>query len=204
MGKKFMRKMFALVMTLALVMTSGLFVFADSPTVGKVSKVTSSASYTKKELKISWKAVDGATEYKVYVNGKYKTTVKGTSYTLKNMKAGKNYDIQIAAVKNGKEGEKSKPVNKTRSKRWFKPTKNVKASGGKGRTTLTWSKVSGATGYQILEYKNGAWTVVKSVTGSKTRAVINNLKKGSHKYRVRAIKGNYLGILCATKTVKVK
>lgn len=204
MGKKFMHKLFAVAMTLALIMTSGAFAFANSPTVGTVAKVNSEAQFSKKTMKVSWKAVKGAEKYKVYLNGKLKKTVTGTSCTLKGLKDGSKYKIQVAAVKSNKAGKKSKVYTKTRTMRWFKVAKKVKAKAGKGKATLTWKKVKGATGYQVCEYKNGTWMVVKSVGKSKTKAVVKNLGKGTHKFRVRPIKGDYLGILCGTKSVKVK
>ena len=54
-----------------------------------------------KKATISWKKVDNATKYKVYIkkNGKYSTvsTTKTTSTALKNIKKGKSYEIMIRA-----------------------------------------------------------------------------------------------------------
>lgn len=204
MGKKLARKLFAVVMTLALVLTSGLFVFADSPTVGKTSSVSSAGSYSKKSFAVTWKAVKGAESYNVYVNGKkVKSGVTGTSYTVTGLKANGTYNIQITAVKGGKEGKKSELVNKTLNKRWMKTAKIKKAKSGKKKVTLTWKKVSGATGYQVLQKKNGKWVVIKTL-GKKTKVTIKKLKKGKYQFRVRPIKGNWLGIRSAAKTGKAK
>lgn len=205
MRRRVMRKLFALVMTLALVMTSGLFVFAaSSPTVGKVGTVSSVGNYSKKSYAVTWKAVSGADSYNVYVNGKLvKSGVTGTSYTVTGLKSNKNYSIQVSAVKNGKEGKKSDAVNKTLSKRWMKTTKIKKITSGKKKVTIKWKSVSGATGYQILQKKNGKWVVVKTV-GKKTSTPIKKLKKGKYQFKVRPIKGNWLGIRSATKTGKAK
>ena len=63
----------------------------------KISKLKTS----KKAVTISWKKVDNATKYKVYIkkNGKYSTltTTKSTSTALKNIKEGKSYEIMIRA-----------------------------------------------------------------------------------------------------------
>ena len=206
MDNKLGRKLFAVVMSLALIMTSGLMVFADSasPTVGKVSGIDTTGNYSKKTMAVTWTAVDGATSYNIYLNGTKVGTATGTSYTITGLKAGQNYTIAVAAVKNGKEGEKSTVAKKTLSERWFKNTKIKKAKGGKKKATITWSKTKGATGYQILEKKNGKWVVVKTVGKNKTSATIKKLSKGKHQFRVRAIKGDYIGIWSATKTAKVK
>lgn len=209
MGKNFMRKLLTVAMTLALVMTSCVFAFAadpaDSPTVGKVSTIKTTANYSKKTLRIAWAKVEGAEKYKVYVNGKLVKTTTSNIFTLENMRADKNYKIQIAAVKGDKVGEKSDLVNKSANMRWYKRTTNTKAKGLTGKASISWSKVSGATGYQILQYKGGKWKVVKTVkSGSTTSALIHKLSKGSHKFKVRAMKGNYRGILTATYTAKVK
>ena len=83
MGKKVMRKMVAVVLALAMVLTSGIGVFAaGSPTVGKVTHVSSEGTQNGKSLKIVWKAKGNADKYIVKVGNKT-YTVKGTSYTAK-------------------------------------------------------------------------------------------------------------------------
>ena len=120
MGKKVMRKLFAVVMSLALVMTSGLCVFAaSSPTVGSVSGLDSKGHYSQKTMDVTWNAADNAAKYNVYLNGKKVATVTGTKVTLTGMKDGSNYDIAVEGVSSdGKVGPRSAIVNKTWSKRW--------------------------------------------------------------------------------------
>lgn len=91
------------------------------------------------------------------------------------------------------------------------PTLKVKASGG-GRVTLTWTKVSKATGYEIYysTKKNGKYTKLKTVSkSSKRKYVDKGLARGEkYYYTIRAYRtangvktySNYNTI----KSVKVK
>jgi len=58
------------------------------------------------KAKISWKAVPGATKYKVYkyTGSKFKAikTTTGTSYTVKNLVKGNKYSYIVSAYVNGK------------------------------------------------------------------------------------------------------
>ena len=63
------------------------------------------AAAGKKKVKVTWAKVSGAQNYQVYraakTNGTFKkiATVKGTSYTNKNLKAKKTYYYKVRAVK---------------------------------------------------------------------------------------------------------
>lgn len=212
-----MKKMVAMLVAVTMVLTSGLFVFAsDSPSGGKTpAKPTSPTqaklnttvgTYSKKTMKVTWSKVKGASYYVIYVNGKVKVKkATGTSYTLKGMKANGKYTISVQAVNAAGKGKKSVIKSKTLSKRWFQKITFKKAKKGKkkGTAVLTWKKVKGATGYQIL-YKsgNGAWKT--KFIGKKTKYTLKGLKKGTCKFRIRAVKSGYLGLISGTKTCKVK
>jgi hypothetical protein len=203
MGNKYARRFFAVVMALVVVMTSGIFVFAaDSPTIGKINNVTSYGHESEGTMDVYFDPVQGAAKYRIYVNGKLVTETTSTTALLTGLKIGEFLDIFVAAVDaNGKESEK---VETPTSKRWFKRTKIKKAKGGKKKVTVTWKKVSGATGYVIqIKKKGGEWKTVKTV-GKTTKATIKKLKKGKYYARVRALNGEYLGIYSAAKYFKVK
>jgi len=211
MGNSIMKKLIAFSIALALVMTSGIGVFAaESPKAGKVSNVTSVASTTK--VKVTWKKASNAKTYNIYVNGKLKKSgVTGTSYTVTGLKSGSSYTIQVAGVNaGGKVGTKSSATTYTKgnaesalAKRWLKATKIKKAKAGKKKATVTWKAVKGAKKYQILQYKSGKWQVVKTV-GKTTKATIKGLKKGKkYKFKVRALNSKgFVGIWSGTKTTK--
>ena len=220
MGNKFMRKMVAVFVAMAMILTSGIGVFAaGSPTEGKtpstttkpgqVTGVTSYGHYSKKTMNVSYKAVKGADYYNIYLNGKLwkkgGEKVKGTSTTLKGLKAKAKYKITVEAVKEGKNGAKSKVVKKTLTMRWFKNTKIKNVKKGKKKATVTWKKVKGATGYQITYSKDGKkWKTKNIKGGSKTKATLKKLTKGTWKIKVRPIKDSYMGILSGKKSVKIK
>ena len=197
MGNKLMRRMVTLLVAAAMIMTSGMFAFAasGSPTTGKVTKVSSVGARSGKTLTISWKVDNKATKYKVKVGKKVYTTTK-TSLKV-NTKAGQSYKITVTPVYGSKNGKA-----KSATSRWMKTTTVTKATPAKKAVKLTWKKVAGATRYQILQYKNGKWTVVASVKG--TSKTIKVAKKGSYKFRVRPVKGTYYGVESAVKTGKAK
>lgn len=67
----------------------------------------------------------------------------------------------------------------------------VSATAGNAKVYLSWSSVTGATGYDIQHYANGAWTVMAesayTLNSTKTRATITGLTNGvQHFYRVRS------------------
>lgn len=208
MGKKILKKMVVFAVAAALVISSGAGVFAASSSeVGAVKSVNSDIQYTKKTVTVTWTKVANASAYNVYKNGKFVAKVTGTSYTLKGFKDGQTFTLAIAPIaKDGKTvGKRTVVKGKTLTMRWMKNIKIKKAKKGKKKATITWKKVKGATGYQILYSKDGKTWKTKFVKGGKkTKATIKKLSKGKWYFKVRAVKGNYLGGYSKTKTAKVK
>lgn len=163
-------------------------------------------------VKLTWGKAAGADKYKVYratsAKGTYKL-VKTTSalYTTdKKLTTGKNYYYKVRAL-GGKNFyssysavAKAKPV----------PAKvTLKAKAGKRSATLSWTKVSGASGYKVYRAtkKNGSYKRICTTT--KTKFVNKSLKKGkTYYYKVRAyktVKGTKIcGAYSAVKTVRAK
>lgn len=208
MGKKFARKMMIFVIAAAMVLSSGIGVFAASSSeVGAVSNLNSTEKYSNKSVVIQWGAVSDASAYVIYKNGREVARVSGTSYTLTGLKDGEQYTLSIAAVaKDGKTvGQQVTIQNNTLTKRWMKPIKVKKAKKGKKKATFKWKKVKGATGYQIRYSKDGkTWKTKYVKGGKKTKTTIKKLSKGKWYYRIRAVKNGYLGVQSGTKTVNVK
>lgn len=196
MGNKLMHKLIAVFVAAAMILTCSIGVFAaGSPTTGKVSNVDSVGKNSCKSLTITWKADKAADKYIVKVGSK-EYTATGTSLTV-SVKAGSKFAVSVTPVYGNKNGE-----TVSGQKRWMKTTKITKAKSGKKSVKLTWKKVKGATKYQVLMYKNGAWKVVK--TTKKLSATIKTGKKGSFKFKVKPIKGSYYGVRSAAKTGKAK
>ena len=196
MGKKVMRKMVAFVLALAMVLTSGIGVFAaGSPTVGKVTKVNTTGDSNEKSMKITWTKKGNADKYIVKV-GKKSYTVKGTSLTVKT-KPNSRYNISVTPVYGKKTGKAVYAA-----KRWAKTTKITKAKAGKKKVTLTWKKVKGATSYKVLMYKKGSFKTVKTVKG--TKATIKVSKKGKYSFKVVPVKKGYVGVRSKAKVGRAK
>ena len=177
-----------------------------------------SAAYNK--VKISWKAVSGATGYEVYqYNAKTKkyskiAAVKGTSYTKSGLTTGTNYTFKVRAytTKSGKTAYSgySKAVS---GKPILSKVTGVKANNHAKKTVkVTWKKTSGASGYKVYRAakKKGKYKLIKTISKNKTVKYTNKkLKKGKkYYYKVRAYKkagkktvyGSYSSIV----SVKVK
>ena len=221
MGQSKMRRLMvilmALVMTMAMVIPS--FAATNSPSEGgtakaaTITKVTTDAQYASKAIKVNFTGKNATKGYKIsyrIAGGQWKTvkTTNKSSYTIKNLKQGKLYQVKVAGInKDGKTGKYStiryRYLAKTTPKVTSTKTKTMK---------VTWSKVSGATGYRIIYSKNSNMSNAKTYTvksGSKTSATISGLTKGKTYYvRIRPLKkysgATYVGMRSAKKTVKVK
>lgn len=188
----------------------------------KVSSVkTASVSYS--SLKVSWSKVSGATGYQVY-----RSTSKSSGYSkLKTTTAfyltdtsrtcGKTYYYKVRAYKTFAHGDKKltsygdwsavasgKPVPAVPG--------SVKAKAGTKKATVSWKKVSGASGYQVYRStkKSSGFKNVKTITKGSTVKFVNKSlkKKKTYYYKVRAYrtvgKTKVYGSFSAVKSVKTK
>ncbi len=135
-------------------------------TIGTATKAVKPAKLTTTQttsaIKLTWSKSAGATGYRVYyrtsTKNSWSTLVKamsGTSYTVKNLPSGKAYQFAVKPYISSSAGvvwsdyravfAATLPANPV--------TKVVSPS--KGRLTVSWSAVSGATGYQVY-YKVGS------------------------------------------------
>lgn len=170
-------------------------VTVKTPAVPQTVKAVS-ATYNK--VKISWKIVSGATGYEVYqYNSKTKkyskvATVKGTSYTKTGLTTGNSYTFKVRAytTKSGKTayGSYSKAVS---AKPALSKVTGVKVKNSSSKAAkVTWKKVSGASGYEIVRAtkSNGKFKKVKTITKGSTVTYTNKklIKKKKYYYKVRA------------------
>ena len=192
---------------------------ADYPKPGKPGSFKAT-SYGYKGTKLSWSKSSRAEGYRVYVattkTGKYKYLKQlsgGTNTTniSTGLQTGKTYyyrvrayDIVGGSVKifssyTSKLGAKPKPA---------KP-KNMTLKAGSKKVAVSWSKVKGATRYQIYRAtsKSGKYTRIATIKG--TKITNKKLKKGkNYYYKVRAYrtekgKRTY-GSFCAVASAKAK
>ena len=144
MGNKFMSKVLAVFVAVAVMMTSAIGVFAagspeegakPAPTAptGQAVLTNTYGLYNKGTMDISFTPVSGADSYNVIINGKTVQNITGTSLTLSGFEKNAFYDIQIQALAGNKAGAPSALANRTLSKRWFKNITKVKVKKGKSQ-----------------------------------------------------------------------
>ncbi|MDY2628922.1 MAG: leucine-rich repeat protein [Lachnospiraceae bacterium] len=150
-----------------------------------------SAGYA--SAKISWKKLSGVDGYIVYrKNGdgwKRLAVITGTSYTDKNLVCGKTYTYTVRACRmvNGEE------VKGAYDKKGVSATvvpgtvRLGEAKAGGNSITITWSKVSGASGYYVYrKVPSGDWKRIAEVGNSVTSYTDGKLSAGQYIYTLRA------------------
>ena len=180
---------------------------------GKTSSLT--ATQSTDSIKLTWNKVEGATGYIVYQynssTGNYKKikTISSdtTTYTVKNLKAGTTYKFAVKAFAKCDDVTLQAETYKEISTCTKPATPTVKITAGSKKATLSWGKITGATGYEIF-MKNDAGKYEKIGTTTKTTYTKKSLKSGQKYYfRVRAYKtlgGKNIYSDYKTYSVKVK
>ncbi|MGN1442382.1 MAG: fibronectin type III domain-containing protein, partial [Acutalibacteraceae bacterium] len=181
---------------------------------GVTSKIATAASSS--AIKIAWKAVPGATGYRVYL---YNTSTKkytalktttATSYTATNLKSGTSYKFAVKAYTtvNGKVYWSSEYQTVTATTNPGTPT--LKVTAGNKKATLSWTKQTGASGYEIYYKSGNTYKKLAAVQGGSTlKYTRTGLKTGStYTFKVRAysvVAGKTIyGSFSSAKSVKVK
>lgn len=168
----------------------------DKVTGLSVSSVTSSSAV------LSWSAVKGATGYRIFrynpSTEKYVrvATTKNTSYKLTSLSTATAYKIKVKAYCSA-----SPTVWGSASEEFSFTTAPAKVSSLKlsaytsNSCTLTWKKVTGATGYQVVRYdlSSKKWKAVATVT-TESYTAENLACASSVQYKVRALVINSLGV----------
>ncbi|MGN1194520.1 MAG: fibronectin type III domain-containing protein, partial [Acutalibacteraceae bacterium] len=180
----------------------------------KTSKI--SVSQTTSSVKASWKAVTGASGYKVVIH-KGSKAVKSvyttkTSYTFSKLSKGTTYKVKVTAYKtiDSKKVLSSVYTELTTATKPGTPT--LKATAGSKKASLSWNKQTGASGYIVYmsTSKNGSYKKIATVKGStKVSYTKTGLTKGkTYYFKVRAYKTvdgkNIYGDYSAVKYAKVK
>ena len=181
---------------------------------GRTAKIKASESTS--YIKLTWQKVSGATGYRVYQydsktkSYKLLTSIKGkNTYTVKKLKSGTAYKFAVKVYTKLSDGSVYWGTS-VKAEFGTKPAAvSMTAKAGTRSAALTWSKASGASGYQIYyaTSKNGDYKKLKStkeLTYKKT-----GLTKGrTYYFKVRAYKkvsGKTLyGAFSDIKSVKVK
>lgn len=138
------------------------------------AKVKKSVTSTSSSIKISWEKVSYASGYYVYrkkADGNWKKvgTVNGNkTFSYKdNPSAGAYmYSVRAYRIVNGKNvlGVRSDSIYARTLK---KPTVTVTAPENEFKNVVKWTKITGATGYQVYQrVEGGSWKRVKSTSAS--------------------------------------
>lgn len=163
----------------------------------------SSATVTTSSIKLSWGAVKGATKYEVYSYNSAKkkytkiATTTSKSYTVKKLSTAKTYSYAVRAVavvsKKSYYGAYSSVYNASTAPKT--PT-SVKVSykTGASSATISWKKVSGASGYAVYNYD------VKT----KKYTYLGKTTKTSYTYKKIATATEYQFCVRAYRTVSKK
>ncbi len=171
-------------------------------------------------VKLTWKKVEGATGYGVFVyNSKTKkyekyADTKRTAINVKKLKSGTKYKFRVKAYT--VIGEKTYYADKYKNiSAVTKPSKvklgNI-ASKRRGEVSLEWKKANGADGYRVVYADNSKFKSSDKVTvsGGKTVGnIVKNLKSGKKYYfKVRAYKSlngkKVYGPYSAVKNITVR
>ena len=134
--------------------------------------VTISTVASSGKIKLSWKAVDGATKYEVYratsKTGTYTKliTTTETTYTNTSAKAGTTYYYKVKAITS--KSAASSAFSEIKSMTCDLPQPTVKITTSNGVPKLTWSKIDGTATYEVYRAtsKSGTYKKIAAVTGT--------------------------------------
>lgn len=159
------------------------------PSISGAAKATPSSTT---KIKISWKKQDLASGYQIFDSkNKLIKTVKGgtkTSYTVSGLKAGKTYSFKVRYYNETDKRKCYSNFTKTvkTSTKPAAPKITLKSKKSK-QATISWKKISGASGYEIYRSTKSKSGFKKIATTSKTSYTNTKLtSKKRYYYRVRA------------------
>ena len=157
----------------------------------KTSSVASSG-----KIKLSWEAVEGAKEYKVYYStskeGTYKrlTTTANTSTTHISAVPGTTYYYKVMAVHEKSAANSAYSASKYRTCDLAWPEVEITLTAN-GNPRLTWNAVEGAVKYEVYRSTKRGYNYSKLSTTTKTSLTNTSVVEGTtYYYKVRAIHTN--------------
>ena len=141
---------------------------------------------TATSITLSWEAVASATGYQIFRaegNGAESLVATKTelTYTDTGLKSGTTYRYRIRTyyAVTDNTGEYSEKLSTTTLP--AKPT--IKVRGGNKRVKITWSKITGATGYRVYQYNGSTPVLVATVTGKSTVTYLRTGLSNGTKYK---------------------
>ena len=160
-------------------------------------KLKASVKNGSKSVSFSWEKIDGADGYEIYeVNGDKVTKVKDASASATTASANFGYatthSFKIRAFMQKEDGSRAYGKYSNGVNIVVGPDKVKEFSPqykDKSKTTLTWKKTSGASGYKIYRSakKNGKYTQVKDIKkGQTTACTLNHPSGKTYYYKIKA------------------
>ena len=173
--------------------------YADSNIVGRTcdlaqTTVTLSNVASTGKIKISWKAVEGATKYEVYratsKNGTYSriSTTANTSVTNTKAEAGKTYYYKVRAICDVDAAAAAYSAVKSRTCDLARPEVTLSNVASSGKIKVSWKTIDGAVKYEVYRAtsKTGTYKLVKTTTGTSFTNTSTTAGK-TYYYKVKAI-----------------
>lgn len=163
-----------------------------APAVVKLTAPAIKASTSWNSCTLRWNRINNAQSYILYRktnSGKYvklKTlNANTTSYKDTKITLGNKYSYVIRASRKTSSGYIYSPTSKavTVKPNLLRPSTKLKTL--KGKQTLSWKKVPGATGYVLYQKKgNGSFKKVKTVSARNLNYTFKTSKNTTYSYRV--------------------
>lgn len=180
--------------------------------------VTVGASATTGKPVISWSRVSGAAQYEVYrstsgADGTYGRlcTTANLSYTDTSAATGRTYYYRVRAINGSQTGSFSsaKSIRVSAASALAAPSMTLSTDSSTGKPVIRWSKVSGATQYEIFKSETGAaGSYYRIRRTSSTAAYVDSAAQTgkTYYYLVRAMRGTVTNPtysrFCAAKAVR--
>ena len=175
----------------------GKFFIDNVIPAGTVSKPVNNpvVTYVKCDgyVTLKWDKVEGADKYAVYgfMSNKWKSIAQGseTSYTLKNLTAGKKYKVVVVARSNGKwnTSDLSNALVVTPKEKVPEYPVIITRSVVGNSLQLKWTAVKGAQNYGIAYYTSGGWKMINgNISANTVTFTANNVPSGTYKMVVCA------------------
>ena len=159
--------------------------------------VTASNNAETGNVKLTWKAVEGAEAYEVYratsESGSYTkmTATTNTTYTNTSGDRGKTYYYKVKAIHENSYADSAYSVVQSRVRDLPRPVVSAGNNATTGKVKLTWKAVEGAEAYEIYRAasESGSYTKMystKSTSYTNTSGIAGN----TYYYKVKAIHEN--------------
>ena len=160
--------------------------------ITKLTAPSIKASASWNSCTLRWNRINNARNYILYRkanSGKYakiKTlNANTTSYKDTKITIGNKYSYVIRASKKTSSGYIYSPASKAMTVKPNLLRPSIKLKTLKGKQTLSWKKISGATGYVIYQKKgNGSFKKVKTISSKNTSYTFKTAKNVTYSYRL--------------------